>query len=666
MTVTAHPESGSRRAELAAVLADEPPAFALLHRPQSSADTVQLLVGEELVVPRLADLPLPPPRPEVDGPDLLALIPYRQIAERGLACHDDGAPLVALRIQARAELSLGQVLRKLPDEPAVLAGRRFDLDDEEYADVTRRIVADEIGRGEGSNFVIRRTFTATVVNHSVRTALSVFRRLLLREPGAHCTFIVRCAGRTLVGATPERLISVRDGAAVMNPLSGTYRYPPDGPTVADLLRFLADRKEAEELYMVVDEELKMMSRLCERGGRLVGPQLTAMGQLAHTGYLITGHTSLDVRDVLRSTMFAPTVTGSPLESACRVITRYERRGRGYYGGALALIGQHDGRRTLDASILIRTAEIDPGGRLEIGVGSTLVRHSDPASEVAETRAKASALLAAFDGGARDVAACPSTAGRAAAPTLTRDRRVRRALAARNDGIARFWLDPQSLRGLQTTLDGRRVLVIDVEDDFTAMLADQIRALGPSVTIRGVRDRLRPATHDLVVVGPGPGDPRDLTDPRIAAVHELTRGLLHRRRPFLSVCLGHQVLCAVLGLPLARRSGPAQGTQRRIDFFGHLERVGFYNTFAAYAGADMIGSELTGGPVEVCRESDTGEVHGLRAPLLRSVQFHPESVLTENGPDLLRGLLGGLLAEPRADRSDSSRRHRTGGLRDRPR
>ena len=56
-----------------------------------------------------------------------------------------------------------------------------------------------------------------------------FRRLLERESGAYWTFLVQLGDRVLVGATPERHISVADGGAVMNPISGTYRYPPVPP-----------------------------------------------------------------------------------------------------------------------------------------------------------------------------------------------------------------------------------------------------------------------------------------------------------------------------------------------------------------------------------------------------------------------------------------------------
>lgn len=102
---------------------------------------------------------------------------------------------------------------------------------------------------------------------------------------------------------------------------------------------------------------QMMTRICEPGVRVTGPQLKEMARLAHTEYFIEGHSSRDVRDILRETMFAPTVTGSPLENACRIIRRHEPAGRGYYSGIAALIGRDaSGDRTLDSSILIRTAD----------------------------------------------------------------------------------------------------------------------------------------------------------------------------------------------------------------------------------------------------------------------------------------------------------------------
>ena len=638
-----------------AVLPDAP-AFALLHRPRSNhPDRVEVLLGEAQPFERLADLPLPALRPGRSGPDVLLLLPYRQLAERGLACVDDGTPAVALTVAAHDTVHIGQILAGLPDSVPVLHDARFEPDDGTYGALVRRVLADEIGRGAGSNFVVRRSFLATVDDAGPRTALAVFRRLLLAERGAYWTFVVHGYGRTLVGASPERHVSLAGGVATMNPVSGTYRYPAGGPTVPDLARFLADRKETEELYMVVDEELKMLGRICDDGARLHGPRLIEMAHLAHTEYTVAGGTRLDVRDVLRETMFAPTVIGSPLPNACRVVARHEGRGRGYYGGAVALIGQRDGQRVLDSAIAIRTADLTADGGLELGVGATLVRRSDPAAEVAETRAKARGLLAAIGAAPHRGDPAPHRGDPAPhrgdpaphradpAPRLAAHPRVRRALAARNANLARFWLAGSGRPRPVAGLAARRVLVVDAGDAFTVLLAHQLRALGPEVTVRGYRDVPRPADFDVVVVGPGPGDPNAVSDPKIAALRGLTTGLLVDGVPVLSICLGHQVLAALLGLPVRRRPQPAQGEQRTIDLFGWTEQVSFYNTFAAYAGVDRLWTPA--GPVELCRERDTGEVYAIRAPRIRGVQFHPESVLTRRGTAILHELLTSVLDVP---------------------
>ncbi|WP_310741627.1 anthranilate synthase family protein [Microbispora sp. H10670] len=617
---------------LDAVLDLRAPAFALLHRPEATGPGVlDVLIGEVAHLSELADIPLPEQGEPGAGDrhHALVVVPYRQVRERGFACADDGAPLIAMTVTRQATLPVGAALDRIPDLPFAVSGGHFDVDDDDYAELVRRVVKEAIGEGEGANFVIKRSFVADIGNYTPASALSFFRRLLEVESGAYWTFVVHTGERTFVGATPERHVTLRDGVATMNPISGTYRYPESGPSLHGVMDFLADRKESDELYMVLDEELKMMTRICEPGVRVTGPRLKEMARLAHTEYFIEGDTGWDVRDILRETMFAPTVTGSPVENACRVIDRHEPHGRGYYSGVVALIGHDEaGRQTLDSSILIRTADIDGTGRARIGVGATLVRHSDPMSEVAETRAKTAGLLAALDTG---------DSGR-----LRTRPEVREALERRNENIAGFWL---GRRGCGTAalprLAGVRALVVDAEDTFTSMLDHQMRSLGMAVTVRRHDERPSLDGYDLVVLGPGPGDPRDDAHPKIAYLRAAADALLAGRRPFLAVCLSHQVLSTRLGFPLQRRDVPNQGLQKEISLFGARERVGFYNTFAARAEADR--AEIDGlGTVEICRDPVTGEVHALRGPRFASIQFHAESVLTENGPRILGSLMEGLL------------------------
>jgi 2-amino-4-deoxychorismate synthase len=605
---------------LARVLGPDPGPFALLHRPETTGPgLVDVLVGEVSVVATLADVPVRA------GSDVLVLVPYRQIVERGFTAIDDGTPLVAMAVEARQAVRLPEALVRLPSVATPVAGGDFDIDDDQYAAIVRRVVAEEIGSGAGANMVVKRSYFTDIEGYGPDSALALFRRLLERETGSYWTFVIHTGERTLVGASPERHISVDDGLAVMNPISGTYRYPPSGPSLPGVMDFLADRKEADELYMVVDEELKMMARICADGGRVVGPRLKEMARLAHTEYFIEGHTTLDPRDVLRETLLAPTVTGSPLESACRVIAAHETRGRGYYSGVAALI--EDGGRALDSAILIRTADISPTGRVRLDVGATLVRHSDPMSEAAETRAKAAGLLAALAHGGSAFATHPS---------------VRAALAGRNDGIADFWQRAAGDRGQPAPeLVGKRVLVVDAEDTFTSMIANQLRSLGLLVVVRRFDEPHDFDGYDLVVLGPGPGDPAERGHPRIARLHAAVDSLLARRLPFVAVCLSHQVLALRLGLALRRREEPNQGVQKEIDLFGRLERVGFYNTFAAVCADDEV--DVDGiGAVDVSRDPESGEVHALRGPHFASMQFHAESVLTRDGPRLIAAAASGVL------------------------
>ncbi|WP_371530683.1 anthranilate synthase family protein [Streptomyces sp. NBC_01283] len=625
-------------------LGDDGRPFALLYRPGSASNAlVEVLTGEVQAFESLAELPLPAGPAGGARHDLLVAVPYRQITERGFDCVDDQAPLLAMQVHEQSELTLEQALMGLPEQSVQVSDSGFDISDEDYAGIVERVLADEIGQGAGSNFVIRRSFTARLDDYSVRTELAVFRRLLTGELGSYWTFLFHTGAGTFIGASPERHVSRdADGTVSMNPISGTYRHPATGPDIDGLLEFLNDPKEANELYMVVDEELKMMARMCTFGGQIQGPFLKEMARLTHSEYILTGHSDLDVRDVLRETLLAPTVTGSPLENAFRVIRRHETTGRGYYGGVLAVIG-HDaaGGRTLDSAIMIRTAEVGGDGRLRLGVGASLVRDSRPNSEVAETRAKAAGMLKALGlvgGGTEEDARTP--VGARSSPAT--HPQVRQALKSRNRTLSRFWLDGAHQRRPDPALEGRRVLVVDNEDTFTGMLGHQLRSLGLRTTLTRFDEPLAPAGFDLVIVGPGPGDPRDTTDPRMATLRVLTRDLLAGSVPFLSICLAHQILAREIGLDLVRRAVPNQGVQKRVDLFDRSELVGFYNTYAARTEHDFLPGTGRRKPVDISRNPRTGEVHALRGAGFQSVQFHLESVLTQHGPQILGDLLASLL------------------------
>jgi phenazine biosynthesis protein phzE len=612
--------------------------FALLARDGA---TVEVLTGRVVDVELLADIPLT----DRDGrsQEVLALVPFRQVRERGFTCHDDGVPLRCLVVEERTAVPLAEALAALPAAPVPLADAGFDIPDEEYAQIVRTVIADEIGRGEGANFVIRRDFTATVDADPTTAALTWFGALLEHERGAYWTFLVSTPGHVCVGASPEAHVIAHDGVVTMNPISGTFRHPAGGATVETLSTFLQSTKETEELFMVVDEELKMMSAVCADGGRITGPHLKEMSRLTHTEYVLRGRSGMDPRDILRETMFAPTVTGSPMQNACAVITRHERTPRGYYSGVAALFTPREtltvGEPThdLDAPILIRTAYL-VDGRLRVPVGATLVRHSDPYGEVSETHGKAAGVLGAIGAVPRDQAMDPDEP--AAMRPLADDPEIARLLASRNARLASFWLNPQGTRA-DAPFGGRTALVVDAEDRFTTMLAHQLHHLGLHVRIApwdAVTDEDLDAA-DLVVAGPGPGDPGDAASPRI----ERMRDVVSRRRaagaPLLAVCLSHQILADTLGIPLAPLARPHQGLQKTVDVFGQAASIGFYNTFTAR----VVPGTRQYGAVEVAADAETGDVYALRGLGFASVQGHLESILSRDGLHTLERLAAHALA-----------------------
>jgi phenazine biosynthesis protein phzE len=610
------------------------PAFALIR--VRDTDTVTLVGGPRTDLDSLSEIPLK----SGSGPawDQLVLVPYAQVRERGFEAHQDGTPLSAIEVTHSADVPVDDLLVELPDVPIEFADRGgFEASDDDYAGIVRRIIDDEIGQGEGANLVIGRHYRAQVADWGHDRALTVFRRLLERERGAFWTFLIFTGDRYLIGASPERHVSVEDGQVRMNPISGTFRMrglETHADKKRELLRFLKDEKEIYELFMVVDEELKMMCDICHEGGLVLGPYLKPMTHLVHTEYLLAGRTHRDVRDVLRDSMFAATVTGSPVENACRLIKQYEPEGRGYYAAVAALIGHdEDGRAVADAPILIRTADVDLEGNLKVTAGATLVRDSDAMYETKETWAKASGILSAFG----LVESAPEPVEGFDAFTLEDE--VLIALASRNQRLSQFWLTDQSGAAPVASLVGKRVIVVDGEDDFVNMLSHVFGVMGMTTDI--VRHDVYADGdldgYDLVVVGPGPGDPRDVADDKMAILHGVVADLLETERPFLAVCLGHQVLSHQVGLDLAFKDIVFQGTQSRLTVLDRPETVGFYNTFVARVPASGLPEGVT-----VETDPETGDIHLLAGPHYRGVQFHAESILTQNGFSILRDLVTDLI------------------------
>ncbi|UCH35453.1 MAG: aminodeoxychorismate/anthranilate synthase component II [Armatimonadota bacterium] len=187
-----------------------------------------------------------------------------------------------------------------------------------------------------------------------------------------------------------------------------------------------------------------------------------------------------------------------------------------------------------------------------------------------------------------------------------------------------------------------ILMIDNYDSFTYNLVQYLGELGQDVRVFrhdkitvGEAEELNP---DHIVVSPGPGDPRQAG---------VSMDLIRRfsgEKPILGVCLGHQCIGEAFGGRIVRAPRLMHGKTSMIEHDGGGVYRGLPKPFEATRYHSLIVDE---GTMPSCleitaRSADMGEIMGVRHrehPLTEGVQFHPESVLTEVGQDLLRNFLG---------------------------
>jgi anthranilate synthase component 1 len=230
-------------------------------------------------------------------------------------------------------------------------------------------------------------------------ALDLYRVLRATNPSPYM-YLLRFAGREspfdVVGSSPEALVTVTGDRAVVHPPAGTR---PRGATLEDDVRLaeelLADPKERAEHVMLVDLARNDLGRVSVPGTVEVA-DFMRVERYSHVMHLVStvGGRLLpdrDALDVFDATFPAGTVSGAPKPRAMEVIESLEPTRRALYAGT---VGYVDASGDLDMAIAIRTAVLHDG-RAYVQAGAGIVADSDPATEEAETRHKARAVLSAI-------------------------------------------------------------------------------------------------------------------------------------------------------------------------------------------------------------------------------------------------------------------------------
>lgn len=609
--------------------------FSLIRKQESN--NIIYASGDILKLDNIADIPSKKSNKD-SIIDSVSILPFSQIKEKNYKVIDANEKILTIDVKEKEIFTINEFRAFVEDlslskEIELEENINYVLDEKDYGQIIEDIIEKEIGNGEGANFVIPRVGKAKIKDFKVEKLLHLYNEILENESGAYWTFLFFDGEKYFIGASPERNVYVKNSRVKMNPISGTYRKKYD--SVLDLekykqefLNFLQDEKEVNELFMVLDEELKMMSRICSNGGMIIGPLLKEMKKLIHTEYLLSGETTLDIREVLKESMHAPTVTGSPIENACNIIAKYETDSRGYYSSNIAMIGRENGEEFLDSCITIRTLEIESDGSITFKAGGTLVRDSKVEDEIQETKYKISGML--------DILRGKKTNYLSLQDFYKNDDDIAEVLQTRNQNLSNFWFFSHENLNENRPFLNKSAVLIHNEDDFTYMIEHMLRTLGFEVkTISYLNFEYEENSNkDLIIVGPGPGNPMD-NSAKMKKNMLIISKLRENKQPFLAICLGHQLLCKSLNLTLAKKDVPLQGVQKKIEFFDKKYKVGYYNTFTGIFEKDMDN-------VTISYDKDSKEIHGLKAQFFQSYQFHVESVLTQSGYSILKDSLSDIL------------------------
>ncbi|RAJ65534.1 anthranilate synthase component 1 [Streptomyces sp. Amel2xB2] len=299
----------------------------------------------------------------------------------------------------RLETMAADLARPAPDAPAVLPPSELPEFTARSGGATYEAwvedIKERIRAGEAFQVVPSQRFET----ECTASALDVYRVLRATNPSPYM-YLFRFAGGAgggfdVVGSSPEALVKVEDGRAMMHPIAGTRRRggtPQEDTALAEEL--LADPKERAEHLMLVDLGRNDLGKVCEPGSVEVVDFMSVerYSHVMHIVSTVTGRLGADrsAFDALTATFPAGTLSGAPKPRALQIIDELEPTRRGVYGGC---VGYLDFAGDADMAIAIRTALLRENTAY-VQAGAGVVADSDPAAEDTECRNKAAAVLRA--------------------------------------------------------------------------------------------------------------------------------------------------------------------------------------------------------------------------------------------------------------------------------
>ena len=242
-------------------------------------------------------------------------------------------------------------------------------------------------RGDVFQLVLSRQFQQTFKGDE----FNVYRALRSINPSPYL-FYFDYGSFKLMGSSPEAQIKINGGKAIINPIAGTFRRTGDMAEDIKLGKKLSeDKKETAEHVMLVDLARNDLSKHAENVKVEVFKEVQYFSHVIHLVSTVKGNIKGNPINIVGDTFPAGTLSGAPKYKAIQLIDKYENQSRGFYGGAVGIIGL-DG--SVNLAIAIR-AFVSKNNVLYYQAGAGIVIHSDEEKELQEVNNKLAALKKAL-------------------------------------------------------------------------------------------------------------------------------------------------------------------------------------------------------------------------------------------------------------------------------
>lgn len=313
-----------------------------------------------------------------------------QVTDDAKQCYEDALSYIKELISEMlaADVDARYIQQAVAQDP--FDGVMIDSDDEQFKAMVAT-AQDYIKQGDVFQVVLSRRFQKPFKGDD----FDLYRALRVLNPSPY-QFYIRDGDYTVVGSSPEKLVSLQNNIIESTPIAGTR---PRGNSFDDDVtieqELLADEKEIAEHMMLIDLARNDIGMLSKIGSVKVveQKQIKRFSSVMHISSTVHGEIAdgYDAFDVIEHAFPAGTLSGAPKIRALELIDEIESSPRGVYGGAIMAI---DNQGQMDSCIVIRTIVLQHG-IATVRAGAGIVFDSNPKAEADETRHKATAPLRAL-------------------------------------------------------------------------------------------------------------------------------------------------------------------------------------------------------------------------------------------------------------------------------